>query len=107
MIRKMTGLALLVAIALVMVPAVWANPGDWNRTIDLYEEMLDSLMAAQEKLERNPQDMTALTELTNANMQAMELAQRLEQAQGQLTPQQLMRFMEVYQKYMQWAASRM
>ena len=105
--RSVATLVLIAIIALVIVPVVSANPGNWDRTLDAYEEVLNSLMAAYDKLEANPQDMTALTDMTNANMRSLELTQSLQGAQGDMTPAQLMRFMEMYQNYLTWATARM
>lgn len=68
---------------------------DYDRVLDEYEDVVEAMEAAAEKLEADATDATALTDLTNANLESVQLAQELQTAQGEMTSDQVSRLSDL------------
>jgi len=65
-----------------------SDSADWAEILDTYEDTIDAIIAASEKLETDPNDATALNDLNQANMRALELSDQLNDATGELSARQ-------------------
>lgn len=69
---------------------------DWDAMLDEYEKYVDKYIALLKKAKQG--DMNALTEYVGMMEQAEELGEKMEDAQGEMSPAQWSRYLNILQK---------
>lgn len=72
------------------------NSSDWDRVLDKYESYTDNYISLLKKAQAG--DMSAMTEYIDVMEDAQDLADELEDAQGDFTRAQLSRYMRILNK---------